>query len=378
MSYRLTDLMEGALNYVQEYGNIKRGEEILILTETAQDPLLSEAFATAARAIGAKVHVLVLQEIRPKFGARLFEDQIPAIVKQALYGVDVCINALRSFIHSNDAWQNRACIEHGVRWIWPPLTVKELASPYGRFPAELAFAMAKKDYQKVSKAKQVKITDPKGTKLEANFLPEYIVKGYAGTVRGARQMIPGEWSAPTPVIGFIHRIPNARGTVYFDLNELDLRKLEKAFAWEIEDGWVVKAEGAGTEPWQKMIKEDKRNGLFSEIMWTYNPKQNIDEVWPDYDSITRRSGIVHMAIGSPPSRARGDDKTASTHMLAHTHALLIKPTVYVDNEPIIIDGHEVVLDDPEIRELAKKFGDPDEVLKEIPFNPADYIAGSTD
>lgn len=84
---------------------------------------------------------------------------------------------------------------------------------------------------------------------------------------------------------------------------------------------------------------------------------------------------MHMAIGSPPSRARGDAETASTHHLAHTHGLLMKPTVYVDNEPIIIDGHAVVLDDPEIREIAKKYGDPDELLKEIPFNAARYMAG---
>lgn len=262
MSYRLTDLMEGARNYVQEYGNIRRGEEVLILTETAQDPLLPEAYAAAASEIGAKVHILVLQEARHKFGNRLFEDDVPLIAKQAIYSVDVCINALRLFVHTNDGWVNRACIEHGLRWVWPPLTVKELASPYARFPAELAFAMAKKDYQKVAKAKQVKITDPKGTNLTANFLPEFTVRGYAGMLRGAREMIPGTWCAPDPVIGFIHRIPNARGRVYFDLNELDLRKLERPFVWEVEDGFVIKAEGPGTEPWQEMIKEDKRNGLF--------------------------------------------------------------------------------------------------------------------
>ena len=79
MLYRLTDLMEGALNYIQEYGNIKSGEEVFILAETAQDPLLPEPYAAAARAIGAKVPVLVLQELRPKFGNRSFEDQRPAL-----------------------------------------------------------------------------------------------------------------------------------------------------------------------------------------------------------------------------------------------------------------------------------------------------------
>lgn len=376
MSYRIMDLMEGALNYIEGYGNIKRGEEVLILTETVVDPLVPQAYAAAATSIGAKVHVLILEELRPKFGLRLFEDEIPAIAKQALSSVDVVVNALLSVFHPNDAWINRMCIEHGLRYVICPPTVNELASPYGRFPAELAFAMSMKDYKKVAKAKQVKITDPKGTKLTANILPEYTVRGYAGMVRGARQMIAGTWNAPTTVIGFIHRIPNAKGTVYFDLNELENRKIDKPVVWEVEDGWVVKTEGPGTEPWQKMIKEDKKNGLFSEIMWTYNPKQSIDDVWPDYERVTRRSGIVHMAIGSPPSRARGDTATASSHRLAHTHGLLIKPTVYVDNEPIIIDGREVILDDPEIRELAKKWGDPDEVLGEIPFNPARYMAGS--
>jgi hypothetical protein len=316
-----------------------------------------------------------MEEMTPKFGHRLFEDQIPPILKQAFASVDLCINALRSFIHTNDAWLNRACIEHASRWVWPPLTVKELASPYGRFPADLAFAMSKKDYQKVARSRQVKITDPKGTLLTADIVPEYTIRGFSGMLRGPRELQPGSWCAVNPVIGFIHRIPNAKGTVYFDLNELDLRKLDKPFSWEVEDGYVVKVEGETTEAWAEMIKEAKRFGLFSEIMWTYNPKQDIDMIWPDYDSITRRTGIVHMAIGSPPSRARGDVETASTHYLAHTHGLLLKPTVYVDDEPIIIDGHALVLDDPEIRELAREFGDPDELLAEIPFDERKYMAG---
>ena len=374
MSYRLTDLMAGACNYIREYGNVKRGEKILILTETSQEPLLSEAYTAAARMIGAQVHVLILQEMIPRFGKRLYESDIPSIAKQAICRVDACINVLRSFIHPNSPWVNKAAVEHGSRWIWPPLTVKELTSPYGRFPAELAFAMAKKDYEKVARSKEVRITDPKGTYLTAKIVPEFTVKGYAGTVRGAGKMISGTWVSPTPAVGFLHKIPNARGKVYFDLIELDQRKRKKSALWEIEDGWIINIEGQGTEPWQEMIKEDKRNGLLSEIIWTYNPKQNIEETWPDYDSITRRAGIVHMAIGSPPSQARGDEKTASTHHLAHTHALLMKPTVYIDNEPIIIDGHAVILDDPEIRELAKNYGDPDELLSEIYFDEKNYMA----
>ena len=48
----------------------------------------------------------------------------------------------------------------------------------------------------------------------------------------------------------------------------------------------------------------------------------------------------------------------------HKDFVLNHPTVKVDGEVIIENGHLLALDDPDIRAIAAKCGDPDELLKQ--------------
>jgi hypothetical protein len=80
-------------------------------------------------------------------------------------------------------------------------------------------------------------------------------------------------------------------------------------------------------------------------------------------AMTRRAGVVHFGIGSPPSRAAGNLAEAAP---LHTHGHIFFPTMMFDAEPIIIDGHLVALDDPQIQKLAERFGDPKALLMEVP------------
>jgi len=48
------------------------------------------------------------------------------------------------------------------------------------------------------------------------------------------------------------------------------------------------------------------------------------------------------------------------------------PTLILDGEVLVDKGRLTVLDDPEIRRLASKFGDPDELLSEEWIPPLDF------
>ena len=48
------------------------------------------------------------------------------------------------------------------------------------------------------------------------------------------------------------------------------------------------------------------------------------------------------------------------------------PTLILDGEVLVDKGHLTVLDDPEIRRLASKFGDPDQLLSEDWIPPLDF------
>jgi hypothetical protein len=40
------------------------------------------------------------------------------------------------------------------------------------------------------------------------------------------------------------------------------------------------------------------------------------------------------------------------------------PNLYADGRPVIVDGHLLALDDPQVRAVAERFGNPDELLRE--------------
>ena len=50
-------------------------------------------------------------------------------------------------------------------------------------------------------------------------------------------------------------------------------------------------------------------------------------------------------------------------IVQHMDAELYHATYTADGRKIVEDGRLLVLDDPEIRQIASKYGDPDELLK---------------
>jgi hypothetical protein len=97
----------------------------------------------------------------------------------------------------------------------------------------------------------------------------------------------------------------------------------------------------------------------------------------------RRSGIIHVGIGS---RWRGPEEEWAARQkiwYGHLHVHLLFPTVTIittagEKLTVIEHGRLTALDDLEVRELAKKHGDPDELLREdwIPAIPGISALGS--
>ena len=77
--------------------------------------------------------------------------------------------------------------------------------------------------------------------------------------------------------------------------------------------------------------------------------------------ITRSAGVMHLGLGSTLFHRKGNSALAST---LHNHGILLKPTLTAGSIVIIEKGYISALNDPEIRELAKKYGDPDSVLSQ--------------
>jgi len=89
----------------------------------------------------------------------------------------------------------------------------------------------------------------------------------------------------------------------------------------------------------------------------------------------RRSGVIHLGFGTLWRHEQ--EAWAAEHGLLyghlHIHLLLATYDVIDPDGGVhrLIHGRLVALDDPEVRELAARYGDPDELLREdwIPSIP---------
>jgi hypothetical protein len=94
------------------------------------------------------------------------------------------------------------------------------------------------------------------------------------------------------------------------------------------------------------------------------------------------SGVLHLGFGTPIHSEPEVQAAADGMTVGHWHVHLYFPTVELEfatgsSETLIKDGRLLALDDPEIRQLAAKFGDPDVLLNEswIPAVPGINVDG---
>lgn len=130
----------------------------------------------------------------------------------------------------------------------------------------------------------------------------------------------------------------------------------------VEKGRVVKLEGGGSlgirlkglfEEFKDQPFGDFGPGVdwIDELMFACHPKGRG----------SRMAGAIHQSVGGGPG---GHGKVGRTTGMAPAHygVVTFEPTLTADGEAIIERGEMTVFRDPEIREVAAKYGDPDLLL----------------
>src|SRR5207253_1850071 len=135
------------------------------------------------------------------------------------------------------------------------------------------------------------------------------------------------------------------------------------------NGRAVSAQGEGAESLAAIVDGVDYATDVAELAWGTNPHQTLT-LGTERNPIDaeRHAGTVHVGMG--PSPIFGSRSTSRLHL----DGLIVKPSIFLAGEAIMVDGHLVVLDLPEVREVAARFGDPDQLLQErFPITP-DWMA----
>lgn len=288
---------------------------------------------------------------------------------------------------------------------WDRFTIMSNVPSY---PADVWTLTEEKNIEAIAFASGFHLTDPEGTDLSDDISPDLARRWASGvyerghnmlgpnmaTGRFARTMVSypamsGEWIPRSP-------ISTPTGVIAGTTNHVGYHPLIKMY---YEDGYLTEVEGGGT--YGELARTHLccypnintaqypyyagKPGFFylHEIALGTNPK------WfrpPDADmSITTvnerlKSGYLHIGVGASlehePRAARRsaawqsftEEQNVPFYHGLHLHLYFPTYTVDIRNSnrsvDIIRNGRMTSLDDPEVRALASRYGDPDEILAE--------------
>jgi len=375
-----------------QYGlGLKKGEKLLIVGSDL-DPLVVQAIVTAADEMGVTVDVVTRDQAsvqrRPDHeefdysrfnpatylgGPNSVARSMPGWLGAMVDDYDVVLGFTARGTRYGKVGKNKSVRASSLPWTTP----EQFAAPAFSYPDELASAISMKTWQAMVNGRRFRITDPTGTDLsftidstnierfkETRGLSTYGVKSVDRPIanEGSLQLEPQ-----------LNAKPDTRGVLV--TRQVGLMPTIKI---HFEGGEVKRIEGGGTPGENIRAALDAAKavqypghypgpgiGWVEEIALGTNPK--VGPAGP----LRYRSGMLQVAFGTD----RHNTVTDGTPALPPHHRdidLFYYATFEVDGKKLVDRGHLTALDDPEIRKIAAKYGNPDELLSEdwIPaFDP---------
>ncbi|MBI4481274.1 MAG: hypothetical protein HY652_00145 [Acidobacteria bacterium] len=393
--------------------NIKGGEKVLMIMYSHYDPMIVEAFIKGFKEKNCTVDVITL-------------DYPPRTPEGRVKQMRALLNQ-KGKIRGKDTWIRRAAKEYdaavgqdftgdelsdpivrfGHEFQWPNRYV--LADPGVKFPNDLNKAIDRKIWEVIRQAAKVHLTDPQGTDVRFTWFPEQwlLVEGdYPGMEPspGFANHIFGPGASENPIIpGHIMAYPRGGEIPEADLEGIvvgsygDGGTLSEPIKLSYKRSEIQNIDG-GSEygrAWLENLQltDDikfphyPRPGTrwLTEISIGTNPKIRgpVDApelradpyYWkhvPQHEGYVRdRTGVIHVGHGARSSQNWADVRGFQVN---HFHVHIYFSTYEVQTRDgrtvkILDNGHATVLEDPEIRQMASKYGNADEILSEdwIPY-----------
>jgi len=385
------------------YGATKPGERVLIGVDSQTDGDLVDALAIALREMGAAVDVVVAQT-EPD---RPFDD------------LDEIRVAMRRqpWTENPRRWEGTPWIEdlartrgydlliHGKGGAIPKVTHRYEGFPWvirdhfeagaNLFPRGLHRLINERTWSRITgnTGSRLLLTDPEGTRVELTILDS----PFRDDTRHDYGLSP-KWGhlmahPPTP----IEADDDTTGVIAGTLNHFS-RPFPRIEV-DVDNARMTGIRGGGGygDAWRELEDESKDTqypsfpspGLFWiwEIAIGTNPKiarpSNIEMLSSGgFEWERRRAGVIHCGLGT---RWRSSEEVwaGERHLLyGHLHVHLMSATLVVQSPggdiPVIERGRLAAYDDPEVRDLASRYGDPDQLLRDdwVPDIPGITVPGS--
>lgn len=390
---------------------LKGGERVLLVTDSTIDPLVSEALTRAIREVpnvqltAINLHGFPELDDAAEVLEKVFLDVWwPEWVWRASQGADVIVPASRfTDVHllprklvsswpddRGEKWpramgvwgsDSTGLVRGNTRWIRMPYVTRELLySDQMTFPKEIFDVLNKKVWEQVVGGRTLRITSKAGTDLTMEIDPQYwedLAKEPGGLdrVRGPGHITLAPAGYNTRLNGKL--VVNALHTGFIPWMTVI-----------IEDSQIVSVQGGGRFAETLRLRNEEYKDIqypgyrkpginwVEEISLGTNPKAIVP---PTFDELRggamwwggaqrrKRSGVLHIAFGT--SRDNRGGRTLGMVMekgleVQHRDVELFDATYMIDGKVVVKNGHLMALDDPGVRQVAQKYGDPNPLLRE--------------
>ncbi len=367
---RLTDVTPELLDACRNmagFARIRDGDQVLIaVDETTDNRVYVRALRQACEEQGAG-DVAVLRTKRPKVQ---FDAPTP-FVQEVLRYADV-IFSMGGYNFYTEPYGLRAMQEYGVKIVRVDLRHPEqLVSEFCQFPVELLYAVVGWTVDRVCSAKKLRVTTRQGTDLTCGINPYATSGGQSPTcIPGDRVIFPGG------MVGVNPQDP-VNGVMVFDVIHPNWNPpqimLDAPLRITVQDRLATKIEGEHADWVEELLRTrgDENSRYLAEVMWGNHPK-GFPIGWPHipaadwFRPFHYRPDTLHCALG----RGIADYPPYSS---THLDFYMLAPTVHADDTLILDAGRHMAYEDPKIRAVAEKYGDPDELLRLVEL-PEGFLA----
>ncbi|MFI7614722.1 hypothetical protein ACIBP6_26200 [Nonomuraea terrae] len=342
--YSIVELMPGVRNLC-EYVRLVPGERVLLMMEHTVDPVVVQAIAAAAALRDADVRILSVPPFSPGGWDR---EASYAIETAAFHEADVVISGTWwGEVHTAPLFFDQIK-SRSSRFLSLHMTATAGALlTGGRLPAEVFYALLERTLRQLSAAREIRVTSARGTDVTFSgftFDPD------PGAMR------PGDWR-PFPYGGANFWPSDTEGVLVVEDSTVT-GVPEEPLRITLEGNLVRKIEGGAAAAQLRRYAPGgfyMRHGLIG-----LNPKVRLaggTQFEREKHAGAFYCGLDGLTDGEPVTTGPG---------FAHCDCQVDRPTVIADGEVFIEHGRLLLLDEPEIREVAAGFGPPEVILDDNP------------
>ncbi|MDL2253049.1 leucyl aminopeptidase [Ruminococcaceae bacterium OttesenSCG-928-I18] len=340
------ELSKAAYNLMHELIQVKKGESVLITTDSKAKFRVAEEIAKTANALGAKV--MLAWHTTPLGYGSVTEPYLPE-------PLTVCADKTDVWIELNDQWLlyssmwDRAVSNGRTRQIQlGGLSIEQIVRCIGDIdiPVQIEFQNTVQEMTK--KAKHMRITSKAGTDIEFDNDPNRPVNSEIMYDTPGAHFLIGQ-------IGWAPKEETINGKIVIDGSisgggDAELGVIDNPVTYTVEKGRLTHIEGGAEADIIRAYFEslnDPNMYIPAHVCYGFNPNARLEGTMTEDERVW---GSTEWGFGHQGSNfTAGEPRVAKSHI----DGICLKSSVWLDGTQITKEG---VVIEPKLKSLAEKLG----------------------